>query len=275
MANRPTSSGAGDLLSSTARRSLRLANGLGLAALVVGCATAYQPHGLSGGFEESQVNENSFRVSFRGNGYTSTNRAEELTLLRSAELCLERGFPAFLLLRERTDIKNESLWMSNSSYRRGNVFSTGTNLNFSMPSTSNLVSCIAEKPSNVFSYDAVVLYESLTTKYQVPRSAKFSTWKDTLSHVRISPVQESSPAAQDSALARAPQPTQVTLPTHPKDWQTNASAYSRSIGCSVEPTKYSFTAQGAEQYEFACSARPALKLECWSISGGCRRLPTN
>lgn len=246
---------------------------MGAATLAAGCATTYQPHGLTGGFEESQVNANSFRVAFRGNGYTSTNRAEELTLLRSAELCLERGFPGFVLLRERTDLKNESLWMSNTTVRRGNVFSSGTNLNFSMPSTSNLVSCIAEKPANVFSYDAVVLYESLTTKYQVPRSPKFSDWQANLGKVGVlSPAQEVPPPA---AIAR---PTGTATATGtaaeqppPREWLPSASAYARSIGCSAAPDKSSLGSQGAEEYEFSCGSRPALKMECWSVFGGCRR----
>jgi len=221
-------------------------------ALLIGCATMYQPHALTGGFEEAQMNENSFRVSFRGNGYTSTNRAEELTLLRSAELCLERGFPAFVLLRERTDIKNESIWFSNATVRGGNAYAAGGSLLFSMPSTSNLVSCIHEKPSNVFSYDAIVLYESLTTKYQVPRSAKFLGWKTGMQQVRTSAAQE-----QQASPAR-------------KQWFSNATGFAKNVGCSTEPSNLSVTPSGAERYEFACRTRAPLRMNCDHF--GCREV---
>lgn len=238
------------------------------AAALSGCATTYQPHGLTGGFEESQVNATSFRVAFRGNGYTSVNRAQELTLLRSAELCLERGYPGFVLLRENTNVKTDSIWMSNSSWRRGNLFSTGTNFDVSTPSTSNLVSCIREKPANVFSYDAVVLYESLTTKYQVPRSPRFSDWKTNVGAVSPSLVLESPQPVE--------QPTQAPAQARAVDraikgeWLASASQYAQQVGCSADPSKGSRGAQGVEQYEFLCGTAATLKLECRTVAGGCR-----
>ncbi len=48
----------------------------GLAA----CATAYQPQSFSGGFTETQLDKNVFRVSFQGNGYTRAERAEEMAI---------------------------------------------------------------------------------------------------------------------------------------------------------------------------------------------------
>jgi hypothetical protein len=225
---------------------------LGASTLLLGCATAYQPHGLTGGFEESQVNQNTFRVAFRGNGYTSTNRVEELTLLRSAEICLDRGLPGFVLLRERTDIRNESLWMSSATVSGRHAYAAGGNFLFSMPSTSNLVSCIDEKAPNVFSYDALILYESLTTKYQVPRSAKFADWKSNLSSVRVS----AAPSAQQASKS-------------PGQWLAKASGIARHVGCSAEPASASLTAFGAERYEFACRMKPVLRIECLSTHGGC------
>ena len=60
----------------------------GLASLVLaltGCMTAYQPDGLTGGYSEVQLSENVWRVSFKGNGYTSRERAVDMALLRSAD----------------------------------------------------------------------------------------------------------------------------------------------------------------------------------------------
>ena len=62
------------------------------AFLLSGCATAYQPKGFTGGFSETQLDESVFQVSFRGNAYTSSERAADFTLLRSAELTIENGY---------------------------------------------------------------------------------------------------------------------------------------------------------------------------------------
>jgi len=87
---------------------------LGLTAIViigalsgldlVGCAKAYQPKGLSGGFSETQVGENSFNVYFRGNGQTHEERAEDFTLLRSAEVALAHGYQYFIIVDSRAGV---------------------------------------------------------------------------------------------------------------------------------------------------------------------------
>ena len=55
-----------------------------IAVLSAGCATAYQKQGLTGGFSETQLGENVFQISFKGNGYTSQDRASDFTLLRGS-----------------------------------------------------------------------------------------------------------------------------------------------------------------------------------------------
>ena len=53
---------------------------IGVPLLVAACATTYQPSGLTGGFDEVQLDTNVYQVSFRGNGYTSAERAADLCL---------------------------------------------------------------------------------------------------------------------------------------------------------------------------------------------------
>jgi hypothetical protein len=74
-------------------------------SLLVGCATAYQPSGLGGGFTDSQIDANTFRVAFRGNGYTPRETVENYLLLRCAELTVERGFDHFVVLGSDTEGK--------------------------------------------------------------------------------------------------------------------------------------------------------------------------
>jgi hypothetical protein len=69
-----------------------------LALLMVSCATSYKPNGLTGGFSSTQLDVNVFQVSFRGNGYTKRERANDFALLRSAEVALENGYEFFVIV---------------------------------------------------------------------------------------------------------------------------------------------------------------------------------
>src|SRR3954471_3672905 len=66
--------------------------------MLVGCATGYHSHGYSGGFSETQLDENVFQVRFNGNGYTSGERATDFALLRSAELARQSGYAYFIIV---------------------------------------------------------------------------------------------------------------------------------------------------------------------------------
>ncbi len=75
-------------------------------ALLSGCATAYQRESFTGGYSQTQLGDNIFQVSFKGNGCTSEDRASDYTLLRSAEITLENGFKYFTIVESE---KNPSL----------------------------------------------------------------------------------------------------------------------------------------------------------------------
>lgn len=69
-----------------------------IAATLVACSsTPYQPQSFRGGFSESQLDKNVFRVTFQGNAYTSIEAAQEMTLLRCAELTQRNGFTHFAI----------------------------------------------------------------------------------------------------------------------------------------------------------------------------------
>jgi len=68
-----------------------------LAVTLLGCATSYHSTGFTGGFNETQLSENSYQIRFQGNGYTSRDRVSQFLLRRAAELALEHGKQYFLL----------------------------------------------------------------------------------------------------------------------------------------------------------------------------------
>jgi len=76
---------------------LALAFGLGLAACET--ATPYQPlqHGthVSGGFSDQRLDDDHFRVMFKGNTVTSRATVESYLLYRSAQITVDHGYDWF------------------------------------------------------------------------------------------------------------------------------------------------------------------------------------
>lgn len=62
------------------------------------CATPYQSSGVRGGFKERQVDSNTFRVEFQGNGYTERITVNRYLLRRCAELTLRNGYEFFVVV---------------------------------------------------------------------------------------------------------------------------------------------------------------------------------
>ncbi len=75
-----------------------------MTAMLTGCATAYGPKGMTGGYEEQQIDENTYRVSFHGNGNTSSDKVWNYWMYRCAELTKLKGFDLFFLIVEKKKI---------------------------------------------------------------------------------------------------------------------------------------------------------------------------
>ena len=97
----------------------RLVLSLSLLSLAcAGCATSYQPsQGNSGGFSEVQWDDHTFQVSFHGNRSTTIERAQELTLLRSADLTLQNGFSYFVISDSKLRKESETTPMAQQAGR--------------------------------------------------------------------------------------------------------------------------------------------------------------
>lgn len=168
-------------------RNLRASIYCLIALIVAGCATPYQRSGLAGGFEETQLGENIFRVNFTGNGYTSKQRAQDFTLLRCAELSAEQGFPYFVIVDGSAQsnsayapgVATSNTTASGSTY--GNQFSGrattttyGGGFTFSYPTTDNTIIGLKEKPENASGvvYDSKFVVQSLRKKYELDQDRK-------------------------------------------------------------------------------------------------------
>ncbi len=91
-------------------RKLIIAGAVAATAALSACATAtpYQPAYVGagrtgGGFAETQLEPNRWRVNFAGNSLTSRERVETYLLYRAAELTLSQGFDWFTAVDRGTD----------------------------------------------------------------------------------------------------------------------------------------------------------------------------
>lgn len=151
-----------------------------IALFVQGC-TPYQKTGLTGGYSETQLDENVFKVAFRGNAYTNRERVADFTLLRSAELTLENGFNYFVIIDANSYSKHGTVttpsryYTTGSAHRVGNyVYGSATTtqtggqtFHYTKPSASNTIVCFKKKPDTTFSYNASFVYKSIREKYEI------------------------------------------------------------------------------------------------------------
>jgi hypothetical protein len=172
-----------------------------LIALVIfsGCATSYQSTGFTGGYNETQLAPDVFRVIFRGNGFTPADKAQNFALLRAAELTVEHGFTCFAVINEQnftrissytTPGKVQTTGYANTHhsgnlylnpYGSGGTYSgtskTYVNANsthtppqthvFYKPESGILIKAFSIPPEGVFTFDAAFLQQSLKQKYKI------------------------------------------------------------------------------------------------------------
>lgn len=93
-------------------RAVYAALAIAAAAVTAACTTTptpYQPYvpelgrGVHGGYSEQQLGPDRFIVRFHGNELTSRDRVEGYLLYRAAQLTLENGYNAFLIVDRHTE----------------------------------------------------------------------------------------------------------------------------------------------------------------------------
>ncbi len=140
------------------------------------CATPYQSTGFTGGYSETQLDENVFQVHFNGNGYTSKERSSDFALLRCAELAFTNGYVYFTIIDAEqyttnstyttpTQTKAKVSVYGNTAYGSSTTYG-GQTYYISKPSNTNTIICFKEKPEG-FSYNVKFLMHSLKEKYDL------------------------------------------------------------------------------------------------------------
>ena len=151
------------------------------AVCLLGCATPYQPRSFRGGFSDTQLAPDLFRVYFKGNGHTSMERAQDLVLLRAAELAEEHGFSCFAVVDESSSTSAHAITTEGQSYTSGSAFATGSTATYSghttyypgqtyvvyKPLSGLVIKCFVVKPEGVYTFDVAFLKQSLKQKYKL------------------------------------------------------------------------------------------------------------
>lgn len=150
--------------------------------ILSGCATPYQRVGITGGYSETKLGENIFLVSFRGNGYTSRDRAIDFSLLRAAELTLENGFRYFVVIESEKHTEIDTYTTPSQSYTTGSAYSYGNYTSgsattttyggqtyiISKPRATNMIICFKDKPDiNGLIFNARFIVKSIKQKYDI------------------------------------------------------------------------------------------------------------
>jgi len=152
-----------------------------LSIIISGCATPYASKGLIGGYSDTQLAPDVFRVYFRGNGYTSAERAQDFAMLRATDDCLQHGFKYFALIDENSTQSTSVVNTSGSAYTTGTAYGYGNMATYSgvtsytpgetyiihKPHETILIQCYQIKPPGKYTYDAEFLQKSIKQKYNI------------------------------------------------------------------------------------------------------------
>ena len=154
---------------------------MAMLAVLCACASPYKPQGfwLNDGFAETKLDTNVFRVNFIGNASTASGRAEDMVLLRSAEIGIKNGFTHFVIVDSNVK-QNYAAFTTPlvatttaSANAAGTVTaqtttSGGQTFVSVSPSATNTVVYFKSRPNvQALVYDASFLCNSLGKKFEV------------------------------------------------------------------------------------------------------------
>ncbi|MEM9496038.1 MAG: hypothetical protein AAGA09_08540 [Pseudomonadota bacterium] len=90
------------------------------ALLLAACATStpYGPATQSGGygFSEQRIEDNRFRITFRGNSLTARETVENSLLYRAAELTRQEGYDYFTVVENDTETRTSVVGSSSAAF---------------------------------------------------------------------------------------------------------------------------------------------------------------
>jgi len=150
-----------------------------IAMLVSGCATGYHKMGYTGGFSETKIQDDIYKVRFSGNPKCEMGRAEDFVLLRSAEVTLENGYKYFVIVDEKSGTKSGAYTTPATAQTHGTSYggvyqgtttiSGGETFFYSKQRVEKTIKCFKEKPGNIpaIVYDAEQVKNNIKAQYNI------------------------------------------------------------------------------------------------------------
>jgi hypothetical protein len=152
-----------------------------IGAVASGCATTYQSSSFTGGFKETQLAPDVFRVSFSGNAFTSPERVQDFALLRAAELTLANNARYFAVMSSADQSRTSTYVSPGSSYTTGNVTTYGNTAQYSgtttyaapqvntyyKPGVGMMIRTFQTEQNGGFAFDASFIANSIRAKYGI------------------------------------------------------------------------------------------------------------
>ena len=72
--------------------------------MIYSCSTPYQPYGALGGYKSTELDDNTFRVMFKGNPHTKPETIYNYLERRCAEITVENRFEYFIVFEDSSYI---------------------------------------------------------------------------------------------------------------------------------------------------------------------------
>lgn len=189
-----------------------------LAAVILlgACTTAYQERGLTGGFSDMRLSQDMYRVTFEGNGFTPSDRAADLALMRAAELTVEQGAEHFAIVDSAGRVTESTITTPTTASTTGSVdiygnltanttIYGGNSYQITRPSAQMTI-LVVEKPEmfDGHLYDAGVLLRAIGNRYDIesratsPGSATLS--RDSTFGTEVSSETDSYPGTEEQHI---------------------------------------------------------------------------
>jgi len=99
-------------------RSSRIAAWVASIALLAGCASPYGPHGATGGYKDTKIDDSTYLVRFDGNGNTPREKVWNYWIYRCAELTVTNGYQYFAQMATE---QPKTLWDEDTGWHMQNT----------------------------------------------------------------------------------------------------------------------------------------------------------
>ena len=108
-------------------------------AMLAGCATGYGPQGYTGGYIDTKIEEDVYRIRYSGNGMTSRDKVWQYWIYRCAELTTQKGYSHFMLLKTGEPVpapQADSSPAAGHAYQRASAGDEGDPLSRATPAAT-------------------------------------------------------------------------------------------------------------------------------------------